>query len=1048
MPPSPASSPEPSRLDASQRRVLEHDGRPVAVVLGGPGTGKTTTVVELVRGRVAAGVGADSVLVLSPTRTSAARLRTEITAALVGSTREPICRTPASLAFALLRQEALASGGPAPTLLTGAEQDVVLRELLRGHAQAGGTGGPQWPSGMGTALGTRGFRDQLRDLLMRAVEHGLDGTELRAMGLRHDRPEWVAAADVLREYDEVTALQRPGAYDPAWICTAAADLLEQDRPARDRLHARLGLVVVDDAQELTASAARLLLALHHQGLSTYLVGDGDVAAQGFRGADPGRFLRLAEAMAGARSATRLVLGQQHRLPATLATAAGRVVATLGASGAAAHRHPEPADGDARCQVLTVRSQGQEAALVAATFRDAHLRRGRPWSQMAVVARSRGRLDQLRRTLVGNGIPVLEQAGTGALREQPAARALLLAYTLSERARDGRAVGADEADELIGSPLGGADPVSLHRLRHAVRDDERAHGGSRAAADCLAELVLDERRAAQLGEVADPLVRVARMLAAGAAALALPGATAHGVLWALWQAGGLAEVWRDRALRGGVEGAAADRDLDAVIELTAVAQAYAERLPGRGPAGFAEQVGAYDLAADSLVARARPHDAVEVLTPQAAAGRQWEQVAVVGVQEGAWPDLRRRDTLLGAQALVAALRGQPIDGADGDRAAAAAQRADETRLFHLAVTRASHELLVTAVASTDEQPSRYLDLLDPPDPQASDGDGGREPVEVPAVLSSRALVAQLRRELTRRHGAGDLAGRDQVAGQLARLLADEAPGADPLDWWAGREPSVDAPLRPGGTMVLSPSRVETFSRCELRWLLTSRGGERAGATGAAVGTLVHDVVAAGPDASQEELGAALDARWHELGLGTGWVAERERERAEQMLHRYSSYQARSRGEGMTLVAVEQEVDLVVDGARIVGRIDRVEQDPSGAGRVVDLKTGGTKPPQREMDRHPQLGVYQVAMAEGAVPGVSGDGGAALVQLGRAAGKDSASVQPQRALARDADPGWAHRMVQETARGMAGSSFRATLGTWCRGCPVIASCPARTDDGELG
>src|SRR5690606_6232637 len=126
----------------------------------------------------------------------------------------------------------------------------------------------------------RGFRDQLRDLLMRAVEHGLEPDQLADLGRRHDRQDWVAAAAVLREYDEVTALRSPGTYDPAWICTAAADLLEEDPSALDRLRRTVRFLVVDDAQELTASAGRLLEVLAGRGVDTVLLGDGDTTVEG------------------------------------------------------------------------------------------------------------------------------------------------------------------------------------------------------------------------------------------------------------------------------------------------------------------------------------------------------------------------------------------------------------------------------------------------------------------------------------------------------------------------------------------------------------------------------------------------------------------------------------------------------------------------------------------------------------------------------------------------------------------------------------------------
>ena len=54
----------------------------------------------------------------------------------------------------------------------------------------------------------------------------------------------------------------------------------------------------------------------------------------------------------------------------------------------------------------------------------------------------------------------------------------------------------------------------------------------------------------------------------------------------------------------------------------------------------------DLPADTLAARAR-REAVAVLTPAGAAGREWDLVVVAGVQDGVWPDLRLRDSVLGA-----------------------------------------------------------------------------------------------------------------------------------------------------------------------------------------------------------------------------------------------------------------------------------------------------------------------------------------------------------------------------------------------------------------
>ena len=68
---------DPPALDAAQRAVVEHAGGPL-LVLAGPGTGKTTTLVESVVDRIEhRSVTPDAILVLTFSRKAAADLRAQ-----------------------------------------------------------------------------------------------------------------------------------------------------------------------------------------------------------------------------------------------------------------------------------------------------------------------------------------------------------------------------------------------------------------------------------------------------------------------------------------------------------------------------------------------------------------------------------------------------------------------------------------------------------------------------------------------------------------------------------------------------------------------------------------------------------------------------------------------------------------------------------------------------------------------------------------------------------------------------------------------------------
>ena len=281
-------------------------------------------------------------------------------------------------------------------------------------------------------------------------------------------------------------------------------------------------------------------------------------------------------------------------------------------------------------------------------------------------------------------------------------------------------------------------------------------------DLLAAALRDPRDLILVAQdVREPAQRVAGLLAAARQDIE-KGGGGEDVLWAVWEQSGLAARWQAASAEGGTRGAAADRDLDAVLALFDAAARHTERLPPGAPGLFLESLTGQEIPGDTLAERAAAGDAVRVLTAHRSKGLEWDVVIVAGVQEGTWPDLRMRGSLLGVDELVEVAAGAQLAAAAAAAVAATYKLlAEERRLFYVAVTRARHRVVVTAVGGddTEERPSRFLRELagdDTPIERVADGQA--------RWLSLPALVASLRA------AAADVTKPDQLRAAAAARLA--------------------------------------------------------------------------------------------------------------------------------------------------------------------------------------------------------------------------------------------------------------------------------------
>ena len=609
----------PPRLDEAQQQVVSHSAGPL-LVLAGPGTGKTAAIVESVVQRIAGrGIDPSRVLVLTFSRKAAEELRERITMRLGRTTRQPLALTFHSYAYALVRREFALAGDEPPTLLSGPDQLLEVRRLLRGEAE---DGGPGWPERLRPALATRGFAAELRDFLLRAAERGLDGRGLARLGRQRRRDDWVAAGAFLERYAGRFDLAPVPAYDYAEIVRIAAGLLGR-AATRDRERQAYDAVLVDEYQDTDPAQEDLLHALAGDGRELIVVGDPDQSIYGFRGADTraiGGFADRFRAPDG--SPARVVaLRTCRRSGPFLLSASRRVAARLPAAQADLDRSPErshralvplPDAEPGTARIIIAATAAQEASVIADVLRRAHLMDGLAWSSMAVLVRSATRqLPVLQRALAAAGVPVTIAGDELPLAAEPGTRPLL---ALLDCALRPGALDEQAAADLLTGPLGGTDALGLRRLRRWLRGSAQA-AGEQPADEPLAAALLDPRELVlagdgrQTGSVSPGIAsavaaarRVAGLLKI-AAQTARDGGTAHEVLWAVWDASGLAATWQQASASGGQRGAAADADLDAVVALFDAAARFTARLPQGSPRLFLDRMAGQEIVVDTLAERA-------------------------------------------------------------------------------------------------------------------------------------------------------------------------------------------------------------------------------------------------------------------------------------------------------------------------------------------------------------------------------------------------------------------------------------------------------------
>jgi len=1058
--------------------------------------------------------------------------------------------TPAAFALRILSQwfSQRLQPLPAPVLLMGADEDAALEQLI---------GQVSW-SQPAEVTQTRGFRAQIRNLFSRCGELGVDYQLLEQLGQAAQVQLWCEAAPLLKLWDsqsDISAANRAMALklDTARLQDRALYALEHWYQADVTAPPQLpDLVVVDDYQDCTAATARLLHALaalnlgeaegqgwsagqmpsaglggasgaqgpgsrssangsgdatgagepggvgvtspgdveHKDGRSTQIVvlGNPDEAVETFRGGDP---LMLASA-ARDFDAVALTLPQVHRGSRQIAALIELAVQQVQVAGCISQRRPNyqhlAQNSQSVCFKIAPDDTVQVGA-VAAHMRSLHLEQGLAWGQMAVIVRQSSSVELIRQELRRGGVPLAPDTPALLLRSEPAAKALLdCARAALEQLLGVPVVQEEAARALLLSPLVGFSAIELRRLRRILGESP----------DHLSTRVLSDTELFDQLEAAPTLAAKAKVAQAINEALAKERSEGlEGLVWGAWQASGKAQYWRQLALDIEADSLLrqrADHDLDVVISLFKRLEVWSERNPSAPGQQFLDELEAQQVASDSVAALGARPQGVSVLTVAACAGRQWEFVAVLGIDDGVWPNLRLRDSLTQTGLLTDIVSQRIADTvnlasltASLDPQALAQARAqicsDEMRLLVAAMSRANSQLWLGAVNGGEQGPSSFFNYL------SRQSAIPVEPIQPGGAYTLRGLVATLRRQLMLdlKHNNGTQA--PQIAALLAALAQRGVPGADPRSWLGIAGASQFLTELPAqlegqdrlGTQVathavvalkklqaqrvnqarqrgarLSPSDVENIETCPLRWYLQRHGGSPASSSAQQIGALIHWLAQQGQEhgLSREQL---LDLFYRErssLQLPGGWYGRQENQRVEKMVENLALYLANSPANMQVEVEcpVRAQVELEVDGAplkiKISGRADRLEHTSQGID-VIDFKTGASVD-SAGAQTNAQLATYRVALQ---ARGENVHGGA-LIMLGKENKKaqvDALTYPGSRELAPsdylETGQGWDTDLISAAARDSLGPSYQARTGEHCRHCAYQDFCPALSDRNYL-
>jgi DNA helicase II / ATP-dependent DNA helicase PcrA len=783
-------------------------------------------------------------------------------------------------------------------------------------------------------------------------------------------------AHVFRRVNGMLADAGMGTYGD--VITRALALLDDDAHPEWLRRAQDGarFLLIDEFQDSNVAQIRFMKRLAGDEANVFAVGDPDQGIYRFRGATTGTFDQFLAAF-GTDKVKRVTMSENRRSTQPVLSSAYQVIArnpqitTQALPGGEkweraplthARTAPEP-DPVPPVRVRGCVGKGGEAAYVVEQIQRMH-KAGRPWRNFAVIYRQHSHRDDVVYRLRERGIP-FEVTGVSLL-EIPEVRDLLAVLRFLH---DSDAVSAVRVASLPHFQIEGA------ALRTAF-----ANAGDNLQAEA------EFTKLSGGAEVLNALSEARRLLGSS---------------------GGKAVAAVDIAQR--CFALPRDKNIDAFAEFVDRWAKKPEALSGEStlrefleylelfiegggrvcrPDDDGEGTPSTLLLESGKDERKRETtDAVQLMTAHTAKGLEFPVVFVVRINTAAFPANYREDLVEFPEALR---NRENIPERDPE----SLHKEEERRLFYVAMTRAEDELFLTGkpAGKKDLTPAGYL----------------------------RELVALK---------------TGPLAGQLEFLDVPEGTCLPTLQASAAAQPRVHEwmaipPLETSRVLKLSPSAIESYSYCPLRFKL-ERDWNLPEEPGAAMqfGSAIHTALMGYFDAQRK--GKNLDAET----VIASFLDEFAKAKIDEPLQR-ELFEKKGRRQLTAFLnspavkphghvaMIEHRLELNIGGARVIGRIDRVDEDEDGL-TIIDYKTGRAKT-QKHADESLQLSVYALGMSTGKPV-------KAVVFENLEDTSTVIATRDSRQLAK------AQEQVSKAAENIKAGNFEPKTGFHCGWCAYRALCP---------